>query len=299
MNQPSRYWVHAAVFTVALIYGVNYSVMKTITPQYILPLGVVLIRVFSAAVLFWFLAPRNEKIESKKDYGRLALCALFGVALNQIFYVKGLALTLPTNAAVMMTSTPIMVLVVSAFLLGEKITLRKGIGILLGFTGAFLLFSKGGVQFSGDTFLGDIMVLVNALSYGVYLVLVKQLMVKYKPLTVVKWIFTIGLIYVLPFGLADFQAIEWGAFGQNQYAALGFIIVFVTLLTYLLNGWALQHISPSVVGYYIYLQPVIATIVALVFRGDKLTLQTVLFSLLIFAGVFLVSWNPKGKTMSN
>jgi drug/metabolite transporter (DMT)-like permease len=292
--KPNVLLVHASILAVALIYGANYSIMKTVTPLYVQPTGLVIIRVYSAVILFWLLAPK-EQITHKKDFVLLALCALFGIAINQIFFIKGLALTIPINASVIMTSTPIMVLIASSIILKERITGLKLLGILMGFSGAFLLLTGGGIAFGGDTFWGDLMILANALSYGIYLVIVKPMMVKYKPLTVVKWVFTFGCIYVLPFGIQEFIAIDWKEIPSQQFWALGYIIVFTTLLTYLLNAWALKHISPSVVGYYVYLQPIIATSIAIVFRGDPLTLQTILFSLLIFIGVFLVSW--KNKTL--
>lgn len=290
--KPNPLLVHAAIFTVALIYGANFSIMKTVTPEYILPTGLVIIRVYSAAILFWLIAPK-EKIKENKDLALLAACGLFGIAINQIFFIKGLSLTIPINASVIMTSTPIMVLIASSIILKEKITGMKLLGILLGFTGAFLLLTGGGIRFGGDTFWGDIMILINALSYGIYLVIVKPLMDKYKPLTVVKWIFTFGCIYVLPFGFQEFMAIDWSNIPSENYWAIGYIIIFTTLLAYLLNAWALKHISPSVVGYYIYLQPIIASSIAIIFRGDTLTFNTILFSSLIFIGVFLVSWKKK------
>jgi drug/metabolite transporter (DMT)-like permease len=292
--KPNVLLVHASILAVALIYGANYSIMKTVTPLYVQPTGLVIIRVYSAVILFWLLAPK-EQITHKKDFVLLALCALFGIAINQIFFIKGLALTIPINASVIMTSTPIMVLIASSIILKERITGLKLLGILMGFSGAFLLLTGGGIAFGGDTFWGDLMILANALSYGIYLVIVKPMMVKYKPLTVVKWVFTFGCIYVLPFGIQEFIAIDWKEIPSQQFWALGYIIVFTTLLTYLLNAWALKHISPSVVGYYVYLQPIIATSITIIFRGDPLTLQIILFSSLIFIGVFLVSW--KNKTL--
>ncbi len=291
-NKP--FLVHGAIFTVALIYAANYSIMKTITPSLVQPFGLVVIRVFSAAFLFWIISPKEEII--KKDYFKFSLCALFGIALNQMFFIKGLSMTFPLNASVIMTTCPIMVLLTSSIILKEKITLLKTLGIFLGFTGAFLLFTNGGKDFQGANFLGDIFILLNALSYGIYLVIVKPLMEKYNPLTVIKWIFTFGCFYVFPFGIQDFLDIQWIDFNSNNILAIAYIIIFTTFLTYLLNGWALKHVSPNIVGYYIYLQPILATIIAIYFRGDPLTLQAILFSSLIFIGVFLVSWNSKKRS---
>ncbi len=285
--KPHPLLVHAAIFTVALIYAANYSIMKTVTPEFIKPFGLVIVRVFSATALFWLITPRE--IIQKGDHFKLALCALFGIAINQMFFIKGLSMTVPLNASVIMTTCPIMVLITSSIILKEKITLLKTIGILLGFTGAFLLFTDGGTKFEGANFWGDICIFINALSYGIYLVIVKPLMEKYSPLTVVKWIFTFGCFYVFPFGIQELWVVDWNDFAGGGFWALGYIIVFTTFMTYLLNGWALKHVSPNVVGYYIYLQPILATSIAIYFRGDPLTPRAVLFSMLIFLGVFLVS----------
>ncbi len=280
--------VHGAVFSVALIYAANYSIMKTVTPEFIKPFGLVIVRVFSATLLFWLITPREVIL--KKDYFKFALCSLFGIAINQMCFIKGLSMTVPLNASVIMTTCPIMVFIASSILIRERITFLKTLGILMGFTGAFLLFTDGGTKFEGANFKGDIMIFINALSYGIYLVIVKPLMEKYNPLTVIKWIFTFGCFYVFPFGIGELTEVDIHAFSRNGYLAIAYIIIFTTFMTYLLNGWALKHISPNVVGYYIYLQPILATAIAVSFRGDPVTIKAILFSLLIFMGVFLVSW---------
>ncbi len=279
--------IHAALLSVAFIYGANYSIAKYIMPDYIQAFAIILMRVLGATILFWIVAPK-EKLQSKRDYLYLALCSLFGVAINQLFFFKGLSYTVPINASVIMTTTPIMVLISTAIILKEKITSTKILGIIFGFTGAVLLITNGGFNFNTTTFKGDIMILINALSYGTYLVLAKPIMNKYHPLTIVKWIFTFGCIYVFPFGFFEFQQIDWSIIPTNGFIALGYIIVFTTFFAYLLNAWALKHASPNLVGYYIYLQPIIATIIAIIFRGDALTISVVLFSSLIFVGVYLV-----------
>ncbi|MGB1217287.1 MAG: DMT family transporter, partial [Saprospiraceae bacterium] len=188
---------------------------------------------------------------------------------------------------------PIMVLLATTFILKERLTKVKMLGILLGFIGAVMLVTGGGFSFSGDTFVGDIFILINALAYGVYLVIAKPMLNKYKPLTVVKWIFTFGCLFVIPMGYPELREVEWSALPNYAYVALVYIIIFTTCLAYLLNAFALKKASPNIVGYYIYLQPIIATTIAVLFRGDSLTLPTILFSCLIFIGVYLVSIKRK------
>ncbi|GIV44816.1 MAG: hypothetical protein KatS3mg035_1939 [Bacteroidia bacterium] len=192
---------HLALFGANLIYGINYTIAKDVMPQYLQPSGFVVFRVLGASLLFWVLGSiyKNEIIE-KKDWFRLILSAVFGVAINQLFFFEGLSRTTPINAGILMVVTPILVLVISNIILREKITFLKIAGIATGISGAlFLLLSKGKGSFGNDTFLGDIFIFLNAASYAIYLVIVKPLMFKYHPVTVMKWVFLLGLPMVFPF----------------------------------------------------------------------------------------------------
>ncbi|HHL52473.1 MAG TPA: DMT family transporter [Flammeovirgaceae bacterium] len=288
---PARYKIHSALLLVGLIYGANYTIAKVVMPAYVGPFGVILIRVVTGSLLYWLFArlAGPEPIRYKRDYLRLAGLAVFGVALNQLMFFKGLSMTSPISAAVIMTSSPITVLVVSYFLLHEKITARKVAGILLGATGAILLIGIDGYDFSNTTFLGNLFILINATSYSLYLVLVKPLMMRYRPFTIIKWVFLFGTVYVLPFGIGEFSQVNWSAMPAHAWYALAYVVVATTFIAYLLNVWSLQYVNPTLVGYYIYLQPLFATLVAVVFRGDALTVQEALYAALIFAGVYLVS----------
>ena len=182
---------HIALFIVQLMYGANYVIAKGLMPNIIGPNGFILVRVAGAVALFWgILAFKNEKV-ALKDLGRLAICAVFGVALNQLMFFNGLMLTSPINASVMMTTTPILVLLFSVIILKEKIIPIQLVGVLIGAVASvvFILLNSGG-GYASDT--GDIFILINATSYSFYLVLVKPLMKKYKPLTVISWVFTFG-----------------------------------------------------------------------------------------------------------
>ena len=287
---------HLALFAVALIYGANYTIAKEVMNNgSIQPLGFILLRVISG-FLFFSLIHRlliREKVE-KKDFGLLMLCGLFGVAINQMFFFSGLELTRQINAALIMTVTPVIVLVASAILIGERITFRKLIGILLGGSGAVLLISfNKEIDFDRSGRLGDLMILVNAISYGVYIVLVKSLLRKYHPFTVIKWVFTFGLIAVFPFGFRQLGAVEWSLFSFPVWTAVLYVIIGTTILAYLLNIYALGILNPSTVSIYIYLQPLIAAAIALYLGKDELTWVKFISGLLIFYGVYLVSIQKK------
>ena len=182
------------------------------------------------------------------------------------------------------------------FILRDKITWLKIAGIALGATGAILLITANGIDFSNGAFIGNIFILVNATSYSMYLVIVKPLMLKYNALTVIKWIFLFGSFMVIPFGFNDLMAVNWATFDASIWMSIAYIIIGSTFLAYLLNLWSLRSVSPALVGYYIYLQPLFATVIAIIFRGDELTSTSVIFSVMIFGGVFLVSY--KNNTSS-
>ena len=293
-------WAHIALFTVNLIYGINYTFAKEVmTGGYLKPFGFILTRVSGAVLLFWLVssAIRTEKI-ARADMFKLALCGLTGVAINQMLFFKGLDLTTPINAAIIMTINPVLVLLLSAFFLSERINFIKVIGVLLGLTGAFLLITQGHIHnihlIDSSTSLGNLLVLINAASYGVYLILAKPLMQKYSPLTVIKWVFTFGFMMVLPFGWPEFQSAEWSEFHSGIWWRIAFVVLGTTFLAYLLNIFALREVSPAVVSTYIYLQPLLAGLFAILMGSDQLTGLMIFCALLIFAGVYLVS-NPFRK----
>lgn len=259
-------------------------------PDFIEPLGLVLARA-SFGVLFFTIFHQlfiKETID-RKDFKLLILCGLFGVAINQMMFLKGLNWTTPINASLIMTTTPILVLVASALYLKEEITLNKVTGILLGAIGAILLITAGSSQTAGLGKFGDLLIFINATSYGIYLVLVKSLLEKYHPFTVIRWVFTIGLVFIFPFGFGELSSVDWSVFTPKIWAAFIFVLVFVTILAYLFNAVSLSTLNASTVSFYIYFQPLLAALIALAFSKDELTWIKIVAGILIFTGVYLVS----------
>ena len=282
---------HLALLTANVIYGLNYSIAKIALPEYIKPLGFVFIRVSVALLLFWLI--HNLTIKEKVRLGdipRLALCGIFGVALNQLMFFKGLAITTEINASLIMITTPILVLLMSHFIIKERITLTKTFGIFCGALGAFLLIAFGkSFTFGSETTLGDIFILINAASYALYLVIVKPLMERYQPLTVIKWVFLFGFIIVAISGFEQFRAIEFHTFTFQVWFSVLYVVIATTFLAYLLNIFALSKVNPSIVGVYIYSQPLIASLVAIYIGNDQLTMVKLVAAVLIFAGVYLTT----------
>lgn len=264
-------------------------------PLYVKPFGFILVRVFITGLLFslYHLLFVREKIDNK-DLKLLAIGAAFGVAANQLTFFYGLSLTQPIHASIVMICSPILVLIISAVYLKEKLNLHKIIGISIGAAGAaILILSNGGIHFNKSTLIGDLFVLINAASYATYLVIISPLFKKYHPVTITKWIFTIGFFYVLPFGWGQFNVIEWSNIPSIIYLEMGYVIIFSTFLAYLFNMTALKRASPTVVSFYIYSQPILATIIAISLGKDQLTWYAICAATLLFIGVFLVSKKPK------
>lgn len=278
-----------------LIYGVSFTVAKEVMPQYVKPFGFIFLRVSGATLLFWTvgLFVRKERIDTS-DYPRLLLGAVFGIALNQLSFFKGLSMTTPISASVIMVSSPILVLSFSAILLRERVTKRKLSGIFIGMIGAVVLIVFGKeMGSSSDASLGNLLIFVNATSYSLYLILIKSLTRKYQPVTLAKWLYLLGLFMVIPFGIQEFNLIEWQGMPEGIVWRIGFIVVFTSFLTYLLNLFAIRKLLPTTLSIFIYLQPVIATSYALLIGSDSLNLIKLLSTLLIFTGVFLVTHKPR------
>jgi drug/metabolite transporter (DMT)-like permease len=285
---------HILLFTVNLLYAGNYTIAKFAMPAYISPEALVVIRAATGALFFLavHLVWIREKIDMA-DWSKLILCGLTGVAVNQMMFFKGLSITQPINAALIMITVPIIVMVIASFFLREKITLFKIMGVLSGLSGAAMIIVSGEDIRSLVVSRGDLFILINATSYAFYLVMVKSLMVKYEAFTVMRWVFFFGFFMVLPFGMFQISDVDWQHLPAIAWRAIIYVLIGVTILTYLLNAMALQTASTTMVSTYIYLQPLLATLIAIGFGKDILTGQKVSAGLLIFLGVYLVSSRPQ------
>jgi drug/metabolite transporter (DMT)-like permease len=281
---------HLALLGANIIYGINYTVAKDVMPEFIPPFGFIFCRVAGALILFWMVFSFSYEKVAKKDLFLLAVCGFFGVAANQLMFFYGLNITTPINAGIIMTSNPVFVLIASAIILKNRITLLKVSGIVIAITGALLLLLfKADFSFGSKTIEGDIFVFLNALSYGTYLVLAVPLMKKYNAITVITWVFTFGFIFVFPFGIQQFSQIEWSSFTETIWWEFAFVIIGTTFFAYLLNIYGLKNLNPSTVSTYIYLQPLLASVFAIWAGKDSLDWIKICAAILIFSGVYLVS----------
>ncbi|GAA4965624.1 DMT family transporter [Algibacter aquimarinus] len=289
---------HLALLGANLIYGANYIIAKGIMPEKINPNAFVFIRLACCVVLFWAIKFLffKEKVK-RKDFLRLALCGLLGAAINMLFFFHGINLTSPVDASIIMTVTPVIVLIFSFFILKERITKNKLIGITIAGIGAVFLIIYGSKATGTSSFIGNLLVFLNATSYGLYLVFVKTLMKKYNAITVISWMFLFGLIFVSPFTLPDFINTNFEAFTTNTYLVIGYVVLFTTFFAYLFNIYALNYVMPSVTSSYIYLQPVISFIMVSIYAymlmkdeyAQDINFIKILSCLMVIVGVYIIS----------
>ena len=279
----------------ATIYGINHTLAKGVMPMYIKPFGFIMLRVVGATILFWaisFLGPR-EKVE-REDWGRLLFCSFCGMAVNMLVFFKGLDLSTPINSSVLVTTTPIIVVVLSAILIKEKVSWRKAIGIGIGLVGAVVLILYGREirQDAPNIPLGNSLFLVNALFFALYLILVKKLVDKYHPFTLMKWLFLAGIFINAPVALGEFLEVEWTRLPVDVMAKMAFVVIGTTFCAYLFNLFALTQLKASTVSSFIYLQPVIGILFAVLMGKDALTTVKIGAASLVLLGVYLVSKKP-------
>jgi drug/metabolite transporter (DMT)-like permease len=282
---------HIALFAAQLIYALNYSIAKGLMPQFIHPIAIVFARILGAGILFWLLSffVKTQTVE-KKDMKRIALLALFGVVINQVFFIYGLSITTPINSSIIMISNPIMVFIFTLIILKERITVLKISGLTLAVAGAFMILRyRGNFEVGSDTIAGDFMTFINSASWAIFVVMVKPIMMKYNTVTAMRWLFLFGSIYILPIGFVEMLHTNWSGFTTHAAFALAFVVVATTFLAYFLNIYGLQELSPNTVSAYIYLQPFLASIFAMLLGEDQLTPTKILSGILIILGLYMIN----------
>lgn len=296
---------HFALFGANAIYAANHFIAKGIMPEKINPTPLIFFRVLGASILFWFIKLFiKEKVE-KKDFIRLIICGLFGASCNQLVFFHGLSLTSPIDTSIITTSAPAVVFILSVFMLKEKVTKFKIIGLSVGALGAIGLFWYGHATQGSSSFLGNSLVFLNVILFSLYQVTVKPLMQKYHFITIISWVFLFGLMFTIPISINDvLHNTNYAAFEFNTYLVIAYIIIFTTFLTFLFNIYALKQVSPAVAGSYTYTQPAISFMIVILLSvwfdnnmyNDDINPIKIASCFLVMIGVYLISIKPKNIT---
>ena len=292
MNK-SKLQGHAAMLFTSLIFGVNIPLSKNLMPNWMSPLGLTYSRFAFGAIAFWLLSLflKSEQV-TRKDMGILFLGSLLGVGINQAAFITGLQMTSATNASIVITITPILAMIISFFILKEPITFKKAGGVIIGLIGVLSMILTSEISATGHeaSIIGDLLCVVSSLSYAFFLVLTRGISKRYRSVTIMKWMFLFSALMFLPFGYKDVAAAKIFAEGTSlAWGSYLYLLVGATFITYLLIPIAQKEIRPTTIGMYNYLQPLVASFIAIMWGQDLFSWTKPLSALLIFSGVYFVT----------
>lgn len=281
---------HLALIIVQVLFG-SWPILGKVILRSISVTSLVAFRLIGAALAFALLQRHLKPLITmpRKDFALLVLCAICGVVGNQLLYVKALSLTTVINAALLTTTIPVITLFVSIVFGYDHWSFKRVAGIVLAAAGVLYLVDPLRAQLTADTTAGNLLLLANAFCYAVYLVISKRLLYRYGALNVITWIFLVSAVMMVPLSVYSFGNQNFGAITWTVWLLIGIVILLPTVGAYYLNAWALTHVSPSTAAVYIYLQPLIAFGFAPLLLGERWSSKTIVATLLIFAGVALVT----------
>lgn len=296
---------HIALLVANIIFGFSAPFSKLLFNEFITHSQLLIIRIIGGVILFWIasLFIPKEQI-SKKDFLLILIAAFVGVIFNQGLYLAGLARTTPIHCGLLQTLGPIYTLTLATLFLKEPLSFKKVLGVVVGMIGAsILIFSEFKTQVGTyqHSIWGDIMILLSGVSFALYLTLFMSIIKKYSAITLMKWMFLIAAIILTPFYVSDiklFTTINFGSPDQlfRFLLYIGYVVILGTFVGYILMPYAQKRIRPTVVSMYVYLQPIIMTVVSIYWGLGTFGVDKVFATLLIFAGVYIVTRSKKRGT---
>jgi drug/metabolite transporter (DMT)-like permease len=297
--EKTDYSTHIALFAVQIMFG-SSAVLGKIALQAFPSYAIVGFRVGGAALAFGIFQKMRGGflLEKPSHYLQFAVFSLIGVVFNQLLFFKGLSLTTATNTSLLAVMIPVFTIIISSLIGNDKLTLRKIFGVIMAAIGVIYLIDPTKASFTSDTTIGNILIVLNSLCYGIYIAFSKKLVSYYGALKSIAWVFLIATIANIPIGLYSLQSVDLKEVSSVSWLALLAVVIFPTILAYYWNTWALARAEPSIVAVYTYLQPIIGFIFALLFLNESFTLRLIASAGLIFIGVFLVTRQRKREIIS-
>ncbi|MEJ2367097.1 MAG: EamA family transporter [Acidobacteriota bacterium] len=283
------YRVHIALIFVQVAFG-GMHVFGKYALGYIPPMALAGYRVLAAAPILFLLSLRFTRVKpSGKDFAYLAMLGFFGVFANQLLFINGLHFTTAINAGIIMPSVPVFAAAVAVLFGIEKLNAPRAFGIALAVGGALVMLDITRASFSHDTLVGNLMILLNCLSYALYLVFQRPLLKRLHPMTVVAWAFVFGGTGVVAASIPTMIHMSYSTVPPLAWGGLAYIVLVPTALAYALNSWALTRSSAGLVATYITLQPVADAVLATWLLHEGIGVHEVLGFVLIMGGLIVVS----------
>ena len=280
----------AALLAVQALFG-SLPVIAKVVLNVIPAVSLVGIRVgITAIVLVIFQAFRGRFwLREKSDYWRLGVLSLFGITFNQLLFITGLSLTKASNTSLLVVTIPVFVIAIGSVIGTERFTGLKIVGIILAAIGVILIIDPSKASFSSDTTLGDLLIIINSLSFSIYVATSKTVITRNGAFRSMMWVFIFAALVCIPLGAFSFSRIDGSSIETVIWLVILYISIFATAAPYLLNAWAITRVNPSTVAVFIYLQPMVGFIMAVLFLGEHIDFKFIIAAALIFTGVFLVT----------
>lgn len=299
MAELSKKQGHLALFVANIIFGLNTPITRTIVPHVIDPFVMTFFRMLGASILFLAVSPfvKREKVPPK-DIMLFFFASMFAIVINQTSFIYGLSKTSPIDASLVVTLLPIVTMLLSAIIIKEPITWLKAIGVLTGASGALILILGGAKSGTSGSLSGNLIVLVSVSSFALYLTLFKDLISRYSPLTAMKWMFLFAAITTFPMSYKQLAATEFVTFEASVYLRIGYVVVLSTFLTYMLIPVGQKTLRPTTISMYNYLQPVMASLLAVMIGLDSFGVDKVVSASLVFTGVYIVTQSKSKADMT-
>jgi len=282
---------HIAIFAANIIFGVNTPISRSLIPDILNPLSLTFLRLAGSALLFWMASIffKKERVPVK-DIFLIFLASLFALSFNQLPFFIGLSMTSPIDASIVITMLPILTMILAAIFIKEPITFKKAAGVLVGASGALLLiFTSEHIHKGQSNFWGNIIIFGAVASFAVYLAAFKTVISRYSAVTVMKWMFLFASLVCFPFCKNAVEAVDFSSLSASVIWRIAYVVVLSTFITYLLIPVAQRVLRPTTFSMYNYLQPIMASLVAVALGMDTFGLEQGLAGILVFAGVYLVT----------
>jgi drug/metabolite transporter (DMT)-like permease len=290
---------HIAILSANVIFGLNTSISRGLMPDTLSPYVLTFFRMAGAMCLFWIVSlfTKREKVPLK-DVGLLFLAGMFGILINQMVFLVGLAKSSPIDSSMVITLLPVFSMCLAAVILKEPITIKKVAGVVIGAMGVLLLIThNSGGEIGSGSIIGTLLVMCSSLSYAFYLSVFKNLIGRYSPVTAMKWMFLFATIIALPFCWQPLAATRYSALSGSTCLQIGYVVGCATFLSYFLIPVGQKALRPTTLSMYNYLQPIVASLVAVSMGLDRFGIEKVVSGLLIFVGVFLVTRSKSREQM--